>query len=95
MTEKRISMETVLARNDEIVSGVMDGEIMMMSIENGKYYNLNPTGSKIWELLEQPKNISHICNQLVEEFDINNQDCKQEVIKFIEKLMDRNILKIN
>jgi Coenzyme PQQ synthesis protein D (PqqD) len=52
------------------VSGQIDDEFIMMSIESGKYHTLNVTGSRIWALLDNPQTVSDLCAALSGEFKL-------------------------
>ena len=47
MKNRKITTETVISQTEEIVDSNIDGETVMMSIENGKYYGLDDIGSRI------------------------------------------------
>ena len=44
-------------RRPDVISADMDGEVVMMDIMSGKYYNLGRTGGEIWSLLEEAKTL--------------------------------------
>ena len=79
-------------RNTEIVHTEMDGSLMMMSIEAGKYYELNVVSKRIWELIEAPVSLSDIVNQLLTEFEISESECLEEVQKHILELESKGII---
>jgi len=70
----------------------MDNETVMMSIENGEYYGINSVGSRIWELLDQPRSILELTDLLLEEFDVPENECQQDVMEFVEKLVEKKLL---
>ena len=94
MADTRFAEATVITRSSELVSSDIDGEVVMMSIENGKYYGLDKTGSRIWELLENPFSVSDLIGQLLLEFEVNRETCKNDVITFLQKLDEDNMLEI-
>ena len=48
------------SRNQQIIDGELDDNQVMMHLEKGKYFGLNPLGKRIWELIEKPKSFSEI-----------------------------------
>lgn len=44
-------------RNPNIIDGELQDNQVMMHIEKGKYFGLNPIGKRIWELIAEPKKI--------------------------------------
>ena len=46
--------KTKYVRNSKTISGRLHDEMVMMDIEQGKYFSLNPVATRIWDLLESP-----------------------------------------
>ena len=82
-------------KNSDILSSTIDNEVVMMSSEKGMYYNLNPIGSRIWELLETPQTIESLCTQLMDEYDVDEATCKQETEEFIQSLSERGLIEMS
>ena len=94
MKIKEITTETVIKQIEEIVASDIDGETVMMSVENGKYYGLDDIGSRIWELIERPIRISDLIDRLLERFDVDRETCEKDVVKFLNELNDDRIVAV-
>lgn len=81
-------------RKPEVISGKLEDQIVMMDIEKGKYFSMNPVASRIWELLEKPLSVKELCGRLLVEFDVDKKRCLQEVQELIDKLTELNLLEI-
>lgn len=90
--QAELSADTVVQRNPKLISNQMDGEIVMMSIDNGEYYGLDEIGSRIWELMEVPVKIDHLVEKLISEFDVQREECFQDTLEFLEDLLDKDLL---
>jgi len=86
MKKKNISLDSVVSQVEEIVDSDMDGETVMMSIENGEYYGMDAIGSRIWELIKTPVTVSGLCDQLMEEFEVTREKCSEDVMGFLGEL---------
>jgi hypothetical protein len=89
-----ITPNSVVTRNDDIVAGVVDADVMMMSIESGKYYQLNTSAGRIWDMLEQPRTVSELCEMLSKDFKVTPEGCQKEVLHFLDELVSRKIVKV-
>jgi len=89
-----ISMNNVVARSEELVSSDLDGETVLMSVQNGKYYGLDEIGSRIWSLIEQPRFVSELCDILLGEFDVEREQCERDVSAFLNKLAEDDLMKV-
>lgn len=87
-----MDLNTKCVRNSEIEFRNIDDEIVMMSVEMGEYFGINPVGSRIWALLETPRTCVEICEVLLEEYDVQSSQCQKELEEFIGKLLDKNLI---
>lgn len=92
--KKEVTLGTVVVRNDQIPSTVLDGEVGLMSIDTGKYYALNTVGSDIWNILENAVSIDKLISVLTTEYDIDNETCVTQVMPFVNKLISEGIILI-
>lgn len=84
---------TVVARSPDQISGDVDGKVVLLSIENGEYYNMNEVGSRIWQLLEQPMTVTTLVERLVAEYEVEHATCVAEVGVFLAKLQQDKLLR--
>ena len=80
------------SRNQQIIDGELDNNQVMMHLEKGKYFGLNPVGKRIWELIENPKSFSEIIQCLLSEFNVTEEQCTREVQDFLDKAITNDII---
>ena len=78
--------DSIVARNDGLLTAEVDGELMAMSVERGVCYGLNAVGTRIWALIEEPRTIDELCAQLLSEFEVDPAQCRSELVSLIEDL---------
>ncbi|AEB08805.1 lasso peptide biosynthesis PqqD family chaperone [Desulfobacca acetoxidans] len=89
-----IGLNQTIQRSDDLVSCDLDGETALMSVANGKYYGLDPVGSRIWVLLEQARPVSDLCAILLQEFEVEASQCQHDVLVFLNELAQDNLIKV-
>jgi hypothetical protein len=89
-----ISLNSTVKRADDLVSCDLEGETALMSVETGKYYAMDPVGSRIWSLLEQARPVSAICSLLLEDFEVEPYQCEHDVLAFLNGLAQDNLIKV-
>ncbi|MDR7079104.1 hypothetical protein J2Y03_004161 [Neobacillus niacini] len=93
LSANRLSMETIIVQNPGNIISDMDGETVMMSIDNGKYYNLGVIGGYIWGNIEEPISIKSLISKIINEFNVEASECKKDVLAFLEQLLDEKIIR--
>ena len=89
-----ISLSSCIIQAGNLVSCDLDGETALMSVEHGKYYGIDPIGSRIWALIEEPRLVSDLCAILLEEFEVEPSQCDHDVLAFLSELAKDNLVKI-
>lgn len=79
-------------RSDDLLGAAIGEELLMMSIEKGNYYSLNPVGARIWALLEQPRTLDELVTSLTQEYDVPAAACREETANFLSALRERGML---
>jgi len=79
-------------RNSKTISGRLHDEMVMMDIEQGKYFSLNPVATRIWDLLEMPMTLDKLCELLAEEYEVSHGQCKSEVEEHLAEMIKLGLI---
>jgi hypothetical protein len=90
--KKEIGPGTVLHRKHDLLFNQIDGEVVMLSLENSEYYGMDKVGSRIWELLEHPLTLKDLVGKLMDEYTVSEEQCTRETLAFINKLKDKALI---
>ena len=86
MENRSSDQRTKYTRNSRTISGRLHDELVMMDLEQGKYFSLNPVATRIWDLLEKEMDSSEICSLLMDEYDVSSEQCVIEVEELLEEM---------
>lgn len=82
-------------RSEGLLTADVGGELLMMNVERGQYFNLNAVASRIWDLLAVPMSVDGLTDALTEEYDVTPAEARREVERFLDALQDRGLLATN
>ncbi|MEO3945369.1 lasso peptide biosynthesis PqqD family chaperone [Gorillibacterium sp. CAU 1737] len=83
---------TRLAQVPGMIVSVMDGETVMLSVASGNYYNLGEIGGAIWSKLAEPITLEEVVERLVEEYEVEQEECRQQVLVFADRLLAEGLV---
>jgi chemotaxis protein CheY-P-specific phosphatase CheC len=89
-----INPDTVVVQAEDIVYSDFDGEKVLLSVSAGKYFEMNETASRIWDLLAEPMTVSEICDILVGEYSIITEECLRAVAHSVSEMANQGIVRI-
>jgi hypothetical protein len=91
---RSVSLEsTVVAAADQVFCDLA-GEAIILSLKSGTYYGLDAVGARIWQLLQTPRVVARIRDQVLEEFDVEPSRCEQELLALLEQLVRHSLVEV-
>ena len=89
---QNISKNSFISQKQGNIVSDMDGEKVMLSIQNGKYYNLGELGGEIWELMKEPISIQELVTTLQSQYDVDQTECEEQVTAFLNQLIEEGLI---
>lgn len=89
-----LTLESRVVKSNGNIESEMDGEKVMMNIENGKYYNLGSVGGEIWELISKPIKVNDLIMILFSQYNVDKVECEEQVMSFLELLYLQQLIQI-
>lgn len=89
-----LDLNQKITRHPDMLSAEIGGEAIMMSIEKGAYFGLNPVATRIWDLLEQPKNIAELTQKITDEYEVSAEQAAEDVQVFVADMIERGIAQL-
>lgn len=90
-------MESTQTREILIPAGIRetkseDGAVLL-DIEQGICFSLNPVGLKIWELLKQGQSLDKVADSLANEFPVSRQQLLADTQEFVSALEAKHLIR--
>ncbi len=89
-----IDMKTIIQKTDNSIESEIDGEIVLMNLDNNEYYSMDRIGSVIWNSMVEPITIENIISKLLETYNVTQEACEEGTMKFLSVLKDKGIITI-
>jgi hypothetical protein len=79
--------------SSDVVSTQLDEEeSVLLSLETQRYYSLNETGSRIWELLSEGEDMESIATAITEEWQTTHDEALSYVQSFVDELSEEGLI---
>lgn len=92
--ESQVSINHLIVQVPGNIVSDMNGEKVMLSIKNGKYYNLGEIGGFIWECIQQPKCIRNVIEEVQASYAVTVEQCEADILAFLEMLRKEGLIEI-
>lgn len=91
MDDREMTTQTIVVRTDNVLSAALDEELILLSIDQNKYFGSGTVGRRIWDLLESPMSVGSLVAQLLTEFEVDEGECLRATQAFLSQLIDANL----
>ena len=75
-----------------VMSRVVGDETVILDLETGTYFGLDPVGARMWALMSQGKSLSDVVETLLTEFDVTRETVRQDLIQLVATLKEHKLL---
>src|ERR1700720_2256826 len=89
-----IADATVISRSPSVLTAEGDGEIVMMSIEQGRYFGLDDIGSDIWNRIEPPCSFAALIDRLAAEYAADRATIAADVQTLLSRMAAQDVVRL-
>jgi hypothetical protein len=88
-----IADTTVISRSTSVLTAEVDGEVVMMSIEQGRYFGLDDIGSDIWRRIEPPCSFVALIDGLAADYDADRATIAADVQTLLSRMVAQDVVR--
>jgi hypothetical protein len=89
-----IDDSTIVSRSPAVLTAEVDGEVVMMSIEQGRYFGLDDIGSDIWRRLDPPCTFADLIDRLAADYDAARASIAADVRALLERMAAQDVVRL-
>ena len=76
-----------------MVSELAGDHMVLIHMDTNKIFELNRTGARVWELLQDGEDTEGIVRRMLEEFDVQDDHLRDEVRAVLERLEGEKLVR--
>jgi len=85
---------TVVKKSAGQVSCILNEEVAILNLDRALYFGLKGVAVHIWNMLQEPRSVAQICDDVMTQFDVASDVCRKDVSSFIIGLRDAGLVEI-
>jgi len=80
---------------EDVLISNLQGESVILNLDSERYYGLDSIGTRILSVLTTSESIEAAYNTLVQEYDVDRQALRQDLIALVENLVAQGLVKVS
>lgn len=89
-----VTTRSIVVRSSEPFSAEIDGQMLLMGVDQGLYFGLDEIAGDIWRRLEFPIAVADLCAGLATDYDGESEVITRDVIDLLTRMANRGLVKV-
>jgi hypothetical protein len=76
----------------EVLARRLGEETVILHLETGTYFGLDPVGARIWDLIVEGHTLAGICDRMLEEYEVDPATLQRDVLALAGELAAKGLV---
>jgi hypothetical protein len=81
-----------LSASPGVIFEELEGEVVLLHLQGGRYYKLNESGARIWALIQEHGDAEKVQTALTSEYEVEADVARRDVERIVEELTSRGLV---
>ena len=90
--EAGLPVSSVPGHAGKFLFGHLEGEAVILNLDSGVYYTLDPVGTRIWQLIEEHGDLAKIKESMLAEYEVQAEELDSDLIRLVDELVESGLL---
>lgn len=94
-TQRKASVSLHVTATRAQLSCELGEEAVILHTERGIYFGLDPVGTRVWQLIQEPRLVSDICDSITREYEVERDRCEQDVLTLLDNMAEAGLVEFS
>ena len=89
-----ITLDANISVPEAVYTQEVDDETILLDVESGKYFGLDPVGTRMWQLLRQHGALRTVYDTMLAEYEVDPERLETDLIVLTEKMIEKGLAEL-
>lgn len=75
-----------------VMARTIGTEAVILDLESGTYFGLDPVGARMWQLMEEGKSLSEMCGLMLDEYEVSRDVLERDALALARELAEKKLI---
>jgi hypothetical protein len=80
---------------DHVLARAVDGELVLLNLDNENYYGLDEVGTAMWEAISTTASVGDALQELLGQFDVDEERLTADLDQLLGELSSRGLVELD
>lgn len=91
-TSRGADQSRIMLLNRDVLTERLGSEVAVVNLKTNRFFLLNSTGGRLWELLQSGEDLAAVERHLLAEFEVNAAELRAEVKRMLRLFEDEQLI---
>jgi len=92
--QSKLLRDSIIKVAKEQVACDLAGEAVILSLKSEQYFGLNEVGTRIWNLVQEPKTVGAVVDAILTEYDVDVAEVERDLFALLEEMATHDLIEI-
>ena len=94
INETKLMLNHKVNLKENILIQELAGESVLLNLDREEYFGLDKMGTEMLSVLKESASIQIACDRLLQNYAVEPEEIRQDVLNLVEKLINHGLVKI-
>lgn len=89
-----LTIDSRVVAVSDLMASDLAGDLVLLNLADGVYYGLDAVGAHIWRLLDRPRTVREVVDDVVARYHVDRDRCEHDVLTFLGDLGAHGLLTV-
>ena len=89
-----LTLTAKVTLTEAVVFQQLQEEAVLLNLDSGLYFGLDPIGTRIWNLLAEDQSLPQIVSTIMAEYEVDNEQCKSDLLTLLGDLEAQGLVAV-
>jgi hypothetical protein len=87
-----VTLDSRVSISEDAVFRELEGEAVIVHLESGMYFGLDPVGTRLWQLIDAHGGLQPVFDAALDEFDVEPDVLRRDLLQLVSDLEQRRLV---
>lgn len=93
--DRELTLRDSVGVAPNVVFRELDGEAVILNLDTGVYFGLDPTGTRIWQLIQEQAVLQAVLDAMCIEYDAEVATLEHDLLQLVNELCAKGLLHVS
>jgi hypothetical protein len=89
-----VDRKSVVTRPDGVLLREIEGESVLVNLDNGQYYGLDDVGTRLYQLLVDSADVGAAIETALAEYDVDAETLQRDLAELVDRLTVEGLIEV-